>query len=96
MYERAYENAGVNPKDVDYIECHATGTPKGDKVELGSMDTFFSRYDNKPLLGSVKSNLGHLLTAAGMPGMTKAIWALNKKQIPATINLNQPLSSKNG
>lgn len=96
VYERAYQNADVNPKDVDYIECHATGTPKGDKVELGSMDTFFSRYDNKPLLGSVKSNLGHLLTAAGMPGMTKAIWALNKKQIPATINLNEPLSSKNG
>ncbi|MEY8200063.1 MAG: polyketide synthase, partial [Colwellia sp.] len=81
VYERAYENAEVNPADVDYIECHATGTPKGDNVELGSMETFFSRYgftdENKPLLGSVKSNLGHLLTAAGMPGMTKAIWALN-------------------
>ncbi|MBL0709872.1 MAG: 3-hydroxyacyl-[acyl-carrier-protein] dehydratase FabA, partial [Colwellia sp.] len=104
VYERAYENAGVDPRDVDYIECHATGTPKGDNVELGSMDTFFSRFPrnesgkntNKPLLGSVKSNLGHLLTAAGMPGMTKAIWALNQAKIPATINLNEPLSSKKG
>ena len=100
VYERAYDDAGVDPRDVDYIECHATGTPKGDNVELGSMDTFFSRFprDNgkKPLLGSVKSNLGHLLTAAGMPGMTKAIWALNEAKIPATINLNEPLSSKNG
>jgi acyl transferase domain-containing protein/3-hydroxymyristoyl/3-hydroxydecanoyl-(acyl carrier protein) dehydratase len=108
VYERAYENAEVNPADVDYIECHATGTPKGDNVELGSMETFFSRYglsgDNsdgntevkKPLLGSVKSNLGHLLTAAGMPGMTKAIWALNEGKIPGTINLNEPLSSKKG
>ncbi len=100
VYERAYDNAGVDPRDVDYIECHATGTPKGDNVELGSMDTFFSRFPrkngNKPLLGSVKSNLGHLLTAAGMPGMTKAIWALNQAKIPATINLNEPLSSKNG
>ncbi|WP_114327690.1 beta-ketoacyl synthase N-terminal-like domain-containing protein [Candidatus Colwellia aromaticivorans] len=100
VYERAYDNAGVDPRDVDYIECHATGTPKGDNVELGSMDTFFSRFPrkngNKPLLGSVKSNLGHLLTAAGMPGMTKAIWALNEAKIPATINLNEPLSSKNG
>ena len=99
-YERAYENAGVDPRDVDYIECHATGTPKGDNVELGSMDTFFSCFPrengNKPLLGSVKSNLGHLLTAAGMPGMTKAIWALNQAKIPATINLNEPLSSKKG
>jgi len=100
VYERAYENAAVDPRDVDYIECHATGTPKGDNVELGSMDTFFSRFprenNNKPLLGSVKSNLGHLLTAAGMPGMTKAIWALNQAKIPATINLNEPLSSKKG
>ncbi|KGJ89673.1 hotdog fold thioesterase [Colwellia psychrerythraea] len=100
VYERAYEDAAVDPRDVDYIECHATGTPKGDNVELGSMDTFFSRFPrengNKPLLGSVKSNLGHLLTAAGMPGMTKAIWALNEAKIPATINLNEPLSSKKG
>jgi len=100
VYERAYDNAGVDPRDVDYIECHATGTPKGDNVELGSMDTFFSRFPrekgNKPLLGSVKSNLGHLLTAAGMPGMTKAIWALNEAKIPATINLNEPLTSKKG
>ncbi len=104
VYERAYDNADVDPRDVDYIECHATGTPKGDNVELGSMDTFFSRFPrkeargngNKPLLGSVKSNLGHLLTAAGMPGMTKAIWALNEAKIPATINLNEPLSSKKG
>ena len=99
-YERAYENAGVNPAEVDYIECHATGTPKGDNVELSSMETFFSRYNlndaDKPLLGSVKSNLGHLLTAAGMPGMTKAIWALNTGKIPATINLTAPLSSKKG
>ncbi|MCJ8295413.1 MAG: 3-hydroxyacyl-[acyl-carrier-protein] dehydratase FabA [Colwellia sp.] len=100
VYERAYDNAGVDPRDVDYIECHATGTPKGDNVELASMDTFFSRFPrengNKPLLGSVKSNLGHLLTAAGMPGMTKAIWALNQAKIPATINLNEPLTSKKG
>jgi acyl transferase domain-containing protein len=100
VYERAYENAGVDPRDVDYIECHATGTPKGDNVELGSMDSFFSRFPRtngiKPLLGSVKSNLGHLLTAAGMPGMTKAIWALNEAKIPATINLREPLCSKQG
>lgn len=95
VYKRAYDDAGVDPSDVDYIECHATGTPKGDNVELGSMETFFSEYDNNPLLGSVKSNLGHLLTAAGMPGMTKAIWALNEEKIPATINLKQPITSKN-
>ena len=96
VYERAYEDADVDPSAVDYIECHATGTPKGDNVELRSMETFFSRVNNKPLLGSVKSNLGHLLTAAGMPGMTKAMLALGKGLIPATINLKEPLQSKNG
>ncbi|MGL1933318.1 MAG: hypothetical protein OCC45_16420 [Desulfotalea sp.] len=95
-YERAYADADVSPEDVSYIECHATGTPKGDKVELTSMETFFSRFNHKPLLGSAKSNLGHLLTAAGMPGMTKAIWALREGKIPATIGLQEPISSKNG
>lgn len=95
-YERAYADAEVNPAEIAYVECHATGTPKGDKVELSSMETFFGRYGNKPLLGSVKSNLGHLLTAAGMPGMTKAIWSLNQGSIPGTPHLKQPLSSKNG
>jgi len=95
-YQRAYADANVAPVNVDYVECHATGTPKGDKVELTSMETFFKDHGNKPLLGSVKSNLGHLLTAAGMPGMTKAILALNHAQIPATINLHQPLTSPSG
>ena len=95
-YKRAYEDAQVNPADVDYIECHATGTPKGDKVELSSMETFFSQYNNKPYLGSAKSNLGHMLTAAGMAGMSKAIWSLNEGKIPATIDLKNPLTTKTG
>ena len=94
-YQRAYDDAGVDPADVDFIECHATGTPKGDKVELASMESFFSASENKPLLGSVKSNLGHLLTAAGMPGMTKTVLALNAGIIPPTINIKEALSSKN-
>jgi len=93
-YQRAYENAQVDPSCVDYIECHATGTPKGDKVELSSMEQFFSQYQHKPLLGSAKSNLGHLLTAAGMPGVTKAIYALNEGVIPATISLKNAISTK--
>ncbi|WP_435234341.1 beta-ketoacyl synthase N-terminal-like domain-containing protein [Psychromonas sp. PT13] len=95
-YERAYQDADVNPADVDYIECHATGTPKGDKVELSSMETFFSQYHCKPYLGSAKSNLGHMLTAAGMAGMSKAIWALNEGKVPATIGLKNPLTTKAG
>ena len=95
-YQEAYKDAQIDPREIDYIECHATGTPKGDKVELTSMEQFFSQYHHKPLLGSAKSNLGHLLTAAGMPAMTKAIYALNEKMIPATINVDNAIATKQG
>ena len=95
-FERAYEQAGVSPADIDYVECHATGTPVGDKTELNSMETFFSRVNRAPLVGSAKSNFGHLLTAAGMAGMTKVILGMAHDQIPATIHLDNPISSRNG
>ena len=94
-YERAYNEANLSPSDVDYIECHATGTPLGDKVELTSMETFFGKGDRVPYIGSVKSNLGHLLTAAGMPGMIKVILGMQKGVIPATINIEQAQQSPN-
>lgn len=94
--QRAYQNAEINPQSIDYIECHATGTPVGDMTELNSMDAYFSRYQARPLIGSVKSNLGHLLTAAGMTSLIKVILSMNKGMIPATINLTEPLSSQMG
>lgn len=100
-FERAYENANVDPASVDYIECHATGTPLGDKVELTSLENFFKPHlekaaKNAPSIGSVKSNLGHLLTAAGMPAMTKIIMAMENNIIPASINLEQKQKSPKG
>ena len=94
-FERAYKKAGINPRETEYVECHATGTPLGDKVELDSMDTFFGKYGASPLAGSSKSNLGHLLTAAGMSGMIKTILSMSRNRIPPTINLKNALSSKN-
>jgi PfaB family protein len=93
-FERAYANAGVNPGDIDYIECHATGTPLGDMTELNSIESFFSQYAAALLIGSAKSNFGHLLTAAGMAGLIKVILSMNKGIIPATINVTEPLSSQ--
>ncbi len=95
-FERAYASSGVDPQSVDYIECHATGTPLGDKVELNSMEAFFGNSGTVPPIGSVKSNLGHMLTAAGMGGMTKVILALQQGRIPGTIHVEQPHSSENG
>ncbi len=96
-FERAYAEADLNPAQIDYVECHATGTPVGDITELNSMEAFYGKYsDEMPLIGSAKSNFGHLLTAAGMAGMTKVILGMAQNQIPATINLTEPLESKEG
>ena len=95
-FERAYSESGIDPTKIDYVECHATGTPLGDKVELNSMETFFGRYGAKPRIGSVKSNLGHMLTAAGMGGMTKVILSMKHGMIPPTIHVESPMESGNG
>ena len=95
-FERAYADSGIQPEKIDYVECHATGTPLGDKVELNSMEAFFGKHDAKPKIGSVKSNLGHMLTAAGMGGMTKVILAMKHGMIPPTINVESPMESGDG
>ncbi|MGB1251559.1 MAG: PfaB family protein [Candidatus Promineifilaceae bacterium] len=95
-FERAYNNANIDPASIDYVECHATGTPVGDITELNSMESFFTRYGTTPLIGSAKSNFGHLLTAAGMAGMTKVVLGMAQQQLPATINITNPLTSKGG
>ena len=95
-FERAYADARIAPSSIEYLECHATGTPVGDITELNSIESFFGRYHHSPLLGSVKSNLGHLLTAAGIASLIKVILSLNKNLIPPTINIRQPLKSDKG
>lgn len=92
-FERAYKAANLNPKNTQYLECHATGTPLGDKTEMNSIADFFEEHQAKPLLGSVKSNMGHLLTAAGMTGLAKVLLAMQKDIIPPNINLSNGLSS---
>ncbi|MGI2099451.1 beta-ketoacyl synthase N-terminal-like domain-containing protein [Shewanella oncorhynchi] len=98
-FERAYNAANTLPANIEVIECHATGTPLGDKVELASMERFFEDKlagSAVPLIGSAKSNLGHLLTAAGMPGIMKMIFAMRSGRLPPSINLSAPISSPKG
>ncbi|MEO0898368.1 MAG: PfaB family protein, partial [Bacteroidota bacterium] len=90
-FERAYHPYGISPKDTSYLECHATGTPLGDVTELNSIANFFKKHDATPLLGSVKSNMGHLLTAAGMTGLLKVLLAMQKEVVPPNINLEHPI-----
>lgn len=95
-FERAYELGGISAKDTSYLECHATGTPLGDVTELNSISDFFSTKDVKPLLGSVKSNMGHLLTAAGMTGLLKVLLSMQHEVIPPNINLEESVKAENG
>ncbi|MEH2248077.1 PfaB family protein [Nostoc sp.] len=94
-FERAYNEAKFSPKTIDYLECHATGTLLGDTTEFNSIETFFGQNQAAPLVGSAKANTGHLLTAAGMVGLTKVILSMSHGVIPPTINVTEPLASEN-
>jgi len=89
----AYANAGVDPRDVDYVETHGTGTLLGDPIEARALGTVLGRgrtQDNPLLIGSVKSNLGHLEAAAGIAGLIKAVLAVQRAQIPANLGFETP------
>ncbi|MEM9822517.1 MAG: beta-ketoacyl synthase N-terminal-like domain-containing protein, partial [Bacteroidota bacterium] len=94
-FERAYNLDDILPQNTSYLECHATGTPLGDVTEMNSVANYFKRVNNQPLLGSVKSNMGHLLTAAGMSGLLKVVLAMEKNSIPPNINLQDPVQADN-
>ena len=93
---QAYEHAGWQPESVGLIECHGTGTPTGDRVELASLQQLWSASaaDDTPrcVIGSVKSNIGHLLTAAGIAGLIKVLLAMQAKKLPPSANADQPLA----
>ncbi|MEH2069114.1 MAG: beta-ketoacyl synthase N-terminal-like domain-containing protein [Nostoc sp.] len=94
-FERAYNEAKINPQSIDYLECHATGTLLGDTTEFNSIETFFGEHQAAPLIGSAKANTGHLLTAAGMVGLTKVILSMSHGVIPPTLNVTEPIASEN-
>ncbi|MBD6617881.1 polyketide synthase [Komarekiella sp. 'clone 1'] len=93
-FERAYTEAKLSPKVIDYMECHATGTLLGDTTEFNSIETFFGQHQAVPLVGSTKANVGHLLVAAGMVSLTKTILSMSYGVIPPTINVAEPLGSE--
>jgi acyl transferase domain-containing protein/thioesterase domain-containing protein/acyl carrier protein len=81
--------ADVPPSSVDYVETHGTATPIGDPIELSALDLAFTERDRKLKIGSVKTNIGHLDTAAGMAGLLKTVLALGHKKIPATLHFKK-------
>ncbi|MEL6458782.1 MAG: PfaB family protein [Cyanobacteria bacterium J06621_15] len=93
-FEKAYVEADINPKVIDYIECHATGTLLGDSTEFNSVETFFGKYQATPFTGSVKSNIGHLLTGAASASLIKVLLSMSKGIIPTTIHITDPIGSE--
>ncbi|WP_267893392.1 beta-ketoacyl synthase N-terminal-like domain-containing protein, partial [Streptomyces kebangsaanensis] len=91
----AYDAAGVAPGTVSLVECHATGTPVGDAVEARGMARVFGAGDDVPI-GSVKSNVGHLLASAGVAGLLKVLGALRAGVRPATLGAQRPLEALAG
>ena len=92
----AYQQAGWQPSDVDLIECHATGTPVGDSVEIDSLHQLWEREQAIPgqcVIGGVKSNVGHLLTGAGAAGLMKVLLAIRHQTLPPTANYEKPASA---
>jgi polyketide synthase 12/epothilone polyketide synthase D len=89
----AYENAGVAPANIQYIEAHGTGTPVGDPIEARALGRVLSagRTDAEPcLIGSVKTNIGHLEAGAGIAGLIKVSLALHHRRIPGNLHFEEP------
>ncbi len=89
----ALRRSGVMPSQVDYVEAHGTGTPVGDPIELQAIASVYSegRDLEQPLLiGSVKTNFGHLESAAGVAGLMKVLLSMNRGVIPKHLNFHNP------
>ncbi|WP_084419926.1 beta-ketoacyl synthase N-terminal-like domain-containing protein [Henriciella litoralis] len=94
--QAAWEMSGLDPaQDIGLLEAHATGTPTGDKVELAATATHFENAGELPI-GSLKGNLGHLITAAGMASLIKLTFAINEGIIPPTRLDGAPLKDFDG
>ncbi|MEU7022219.1 beta-ketoacyl synthase N-terminal-like domain-containing protein [Streptomyces sp. NPDC046203] len=93
MVRHAWQEAGIVPADLDYIEAHGTGTPVGDGVELQVLATAARERtpERGPLrCGSVKSNIGHAEAAAGIAGLIKSVLVARHGLIPGSLHLNDP------
>ncbi|NOU17184.1 MAG: SDR family NAD(P)-dependent oxidoreductase [Bacteroidales bacterium] len=91
LEQEVYDKYHIDPEHIQLVEAHGTGTKLGDPIEVGALKATFKKYTQKKeycALGSVKSNIGHCLTAAGVASFVKVLLALKHKQLPPTINFD--------
>jgi acyl transferase domain-containing protein len=93
VIRRALEQAGVTPDEVGYVEAHGTGTPLGDPIEMEALGAAYGvgRAEDNPLIvGSVKTNIGHLEPASGIVGLIKVLLAFQHEMIPKHLHFQDP------
>ncbi|BCL39996.1 non-ribosomal peptide synthetase/type I polyketide synthase [Nostoc sp. MS1] len=93
LLKEAYRQAGISPYQVQYIEAHGTGTQLGDPIEMKALGKVLAQgrtAGNDCLVGSVKTNIGHLEAAAGIAGLIKVALSLYHRQIPPSLHFQQP------
>ncbi|WP_415583215.1 type I polyketide synthase, partial [Legionella steigerwaltii] len=96
MHQASLEQAHVTASDIDYIETHGTGTILGDAVEFNAIQHIHQGHHTKDsplIIGAVKSNLGHTISASGIASLIKVVAALNHELIPANLHYTTPSSS---
>jgi malonyl CoA-acyl carrier protein transacylase/SAM-dependent methyltransferase/acyl carrier protein len=93
VIRKALRNAGVEPSQVSYVETHGTGTSLGDPIEVHSLNAVYGEgrsKQNSLALGSIKTNVGHLETAAGVAGLMKVVLILMHGEIPPHLHFKEP------
>ncbi len=91
----ALKDAGFSPRSIGYIEAHGTATPVGDPIEIAALQNVFETSTSDRqfcAIGSVKSNIGHTVAAAGMAGLIKTALALHHQVIPRTLHYQRPFA----
>lgn len=88
----ALANAGIEPEEISYVEAHGTGTQLGDPIEIRALTKAFTggASGHRCAIGSVKSNLGHLDSAAGIASLIKTALALKHRRLPPSLHLERP------
>jgi polyketide synthase PksN len=91
LLRKALETAGAKPSDIQYVETHGTGTVLGDPIEIRALAEVMGKERENPLmLGSVKTNIGHLEEAAGIAGLIKVVLAMKHGSIPPHLHFSKP------
>jgi acyl transferase domain-containing protein len=93
VIRQALAQAGVQPSQVGYVECHGTGTALGDPIEMQALGSVLAEgrdSDQPVIIGSVKSNLGHTQAAAGVAGLIKVVLSLQHDRIPQNLHFDAP------